>query len=262
MQHLPEIGRRGRVDQRDVPLPSHRFDHPQCGQRIDEAGRAGCRVRFPAAAAGRQPPTPCGAGCTSHHPARATVRPNNFLAAGELPASITVPAPSLPTGIDWSMRPFMAPKAPAGTVAVTTGSSSVPTDARVLRSAAPNSSPMSDGLSGAAIDADDHLVVAGSRHFGCDDGQTAVDRRCESRNATAGWFEVHSCALPWGDRMWTKTRLGGAALQVYCCSAPNLPGRMLVRSELQQFDDSAGSWQPTPRSSPRTPADRERVGSM
>ena len=30
------------------------------------------------------------------------------LAAGELPALTTVPAPSLPTGSDWSTRPAMA----------------------------------------------------------------------------------------------------------------------------------------------------------
>ena len=62
----------------------------------------------------------------------------------------TVPAPSLPTGIDWSARAAMAFITRSGMRAVSTGRSAVPDTCIVLRSAGPNSSPRSDGLIGVA----------------------------------------------------------------------------------------------------------------
>ena len=41
-------------------------------------------------------------------PRTATVLPSSACAAAPLPAAITVPAPSLPTGIDWPSRPAIA----------------------------------------------------------------------------------------------------------------------------------------------------------
>ncbi len=80
----------------------------------------------------------------------ATVLPSSACAAGELPASTTTPAPSLPTGSDWPRRPAIAFNARSGTRAVATVRSPLPLDLRVSMSAAPNSRPMSDGLIGAA----------------------------------------------------------------------------------------------------------------
>ncbi len=83
-------------------------------------------------------------------PSVATVLPSSAWAAADVPASTTTPAPSLPTGIDSSTRPAMAFMSPSGTLAVTTGRSAVPDCRAVLMSAAPNSSPRSEGLIGAA----------------------------------------------------------------------------------------------------------------
>ena len=76
--------------------------------------------------------------------------PSSAWAAGELPALTTTPAPSLPTGIDWSTRPAMPGITLAGTLAVSTGRSGVPPTFAVPMSAAPNSRPRSDGFTGAA----------------------------------------------------------------------------------------------------------------
>ena len=80
----------------------------------------------------------------------ATVLPMSCCAGAAVPAATTTPAPSLPTGSDWSTRPAMAFMIPAGMLAVTTGRSAVPVCRAVLMSAAPNSSPRSDGLIGVA----------------------------------------------------------------------------------------------------------------
>ena len=82
-------------------------------------------------------------------PSNATVLPSSACAALDAPAWTTTPAPSLPTGIDSSSRPAIAFIAPSGTRAVSTGSAAVPDWMAVLMSAAPNSKPRSDGLSGA-----------------------------------------------------------------------------------------------------------------
>src|SRR5581483_7540551 len=83
-------------------------------------------------------------------PIMATVRPINALAASDDPVLMTTPAPSLPTGIDSSSRPAIAFMPTSGTFAVTMGSSFVPDAFAVLMSAAPVSSPRSDGLIGVA----------------------------------------------------------------------------------------------------------------
>jgi hypothetical protein len=83
-------------------------------------------------------------------PTTATVLPSRAWAAADVPARTTTPAPSLPTGIDWSTRPATAFSAAGGTVAVTTGLAAGPETLAVLRSAPPNSSPWSDGLMGEA----------------------------------------------------------------------------------------------------------------
>src|SRR5450631_2953916 len=79
-----------------------------------------------------------------------TVLPINAFAASDDPVLITTPAPSLPTGMDSSSRPAMAFIAPSGTLAVMTGASLVPDAFAVDMSAAPTSSPRSDGLIGEA----------------------------------------------------------------------------------------------------------------
>ncbi len=83
-------------------------------------------------------------------------------AAAELPAATTVPAPSLPTGRDCPSRPAMALMARSGTDAVTTGNSAVPEYLAVDMSAAPKSSPMSDGLMGVACTRNTISSAAGS----------------------------------------------------------------------------------------------------
>ena len=62
----------------------------------------------------------------------------------------TTPAPSLPTGRDWSNRAAKPFSRPGGMSAVTTGSSAVPDALAVARSAAPSRRPRSEGLMGAA----------------------------------------------------------------------------------------------------------------
>ncbi len=91
-------------------------------------------------------------------PKMATVLPSSACAAADEPAPTTTPAPSLPTGIDWSSRPAMLVIRPSGMRAVTTGFAGVPDCLAVLMSAAPNRSPRSEGLIGTGLDADDDLV--------------------------------------------------------------------------------------------------------
>ena len=81
-------------------------------------------------------------------PIMATRRPTRSCRSG--PAAITVPAPSLPTGMDWSSRARTAGSSCCGTCAVRTGASSVPSARSVAMSAGPNSRPRSEGLIGAA----------------------------------------------------------------------------------------------------------------
>ena len=83
-------------------------------------------------------------------PSTATVLPSSACAVGDAPAATTVPAPSLPTGMDWPTRAAMLFIARSGTCAVTTGRAGVPEARAVAISAAPNSNPMSDGLMGVA----------------------------------------------------------------------------------------------------------------
>src|SRR6195952_5810346 len=83
-------------------------------------------------------------------PIMATVLPISAFAASDDPVLMTTPAPSLPTGIDWSSRPAMAFIAASGTLAVTMGASLVPDILAVDISAAPTRRPRSDGLIGEA----------------------------------------------------------------------------------------------------------------
>src|SRR5262249_58489877 len=59
-------------------------------------------------------------------PRIATVLPISACAAGVVPARTTTPAPSLPTGSDWSRRPPTALRAAGGTVPVHTGPAGPP----------------------------------------------------------------------------------------------------------------------------------------
>ena len=83
-------------------------------------------------------------------PRMATVLPISACAAGDAPAWTTTPAPSLPTGRDWSRRPAIAFITAGEMLAVTTGLSAVPEALAVLMSAPPNSRPWSEGLMGEA----------------------------------------------------------------------------------------------------------------
>ena len=83
-------------------------------------------------------------------PATPTVLPRSACAAGDDPAATTVPAPSLPTGSDSSIRAESSPRAPAPNGAVTTGRSGVPAVVAFDMSAPATRSPKSDGLIGAA----------------------------------------------------------------------------------------------------------------
>src|SRR3984957_9871328 len=79
-----------------------------------------------------------------------TVLPISACAASDDPALTTTPAPSFPTGKDWSSLPAMARIAASGTFAVMTGASLVPDALAVAISAAPTRRPRSDGLIGLA----------------------------------------------------------------------------------------------------------------
>ena len=111
-----------------------------------------------------------------------------------------MPAPSLPTGIDWSRRPAIARISLSGTFAVTTGRSALPDAVAVLMSAAPNSRPMSDGLIG---DASTRITTSSGAGSGTgvstSDSSSSplrliVERNCRPLRAL-GWFMLLS---PWG----------------------------------------------------------------
>ena len=79
-----------------------------------------------------------------------TVLPSSACAASDELALITVPAPSLPTGIAWSRRAAMKGSACSGTLAVILMAAPLPEALAVLMSAGPSSRPRSDGLIGVA----------------------------------------------------------------------------------------------------------------
>src|SRR5713101_448895 len=83
-------------------------------------------------------------------PRIATVFPISACAWSAEPVRTTTPAPSLPTGNDWSMRPIMDFIMGGGMLAVTIGLSRVPETFAVDMSAPPNISPKSEGLMGDA----------------------------------------------------------------------------------------------------------------
>ena len=83
-------------------------------------------------------------------PSTATVLPSRACAGADAPAATTTPAPSLPTGRDCPTRAAMLFMSRSGMRAVTTGLAGVPATLAVPMSAAPKSSPMSDGLIGVA----------------------------------------------------------------------------------------------------------------
>src|SRR5690606_41815274 len=75
---------------------------------------------------------------------KATVLHIRLCAAADEPAATTVPAPSLPTGIDLPMRFLTAPMNLAGTSALMTGRSALPDCLAVVMSATLNITPRSD----------------------------------------------------------------------------------------------------------------------
>ena len=133
-------------------------------------------------------------------PMAATVRPSSACAAGDDPAATTVPAPSLPAGSDCPTRPAMAFISAGGTWARTTGRSAAPVTRAVDMSAAPNSSPMSDGLIGVAS-----TRISTSSAAGCGTGTSCSDIsstpsaliRVRSWGAVAGRVMVVSRGVGW-----------------------------------------------------------------
>src|SRR3984885_10347779 len=83
-------------------------------------------------------------------PAIPTTFPRSAWAADDDPAATTVPAPSLPTGSDWSTRADSASNTFAPDGAVTIGRSGVPATVAVVMSTPGTRTPRSDGLIGAA----------------------------------------------------------------------------------------------------------------
>jgi hypothetical protein len=83
-------------------------------------------------------------------PRMATVFPISACAAGDSPARTTTPAPSFPTGSDWSRRPAIPFITAGEMLAVTVGLSAGPEALAVVRSAPPKSRPWSEGLMGEA----------------------------------------------------------------------------------------------------------------
>src|SRR5260370_18934891 len=79
-----------------------------------------------------------------------TVLPLSAWAASEEPALITVPAPSLPTGMASPSPAARKASDAAGTLAVTLTPSPLPVDLTVAMAAGPSSRPRSDGLIGVA----------------------------------------------------------------------------------------------------------------
>src|SRR5215469_15939863 len=77
-----------------------------------------------------------------------TVLPISACASSDAPALTTVPAPSLPTGIDWSRRAARNGRAACETFGFTTVLSPLPDVVAADMSAGPSSRPKSDGLIG------------------------------------------------------------------------------------------------------------------
>src|SRR5271169_4800274 len=94
-------------------------------------------------------------------PAIPTVFPRRACAADDDPAATTVPAPSLPTGSDWSTRAESPPSAPAPNDVVTMGRAGVPAPVAVVMSAPAMSTPKSDGLIGEASTRTNSSLAAG-----------------------------------------------------------------------------------------------------
>jgi hypothetical protein len=83
-------------------------------------------------------------------PTADTVLPSSACASSEEPALITVPAPSLPTGMAWSSRAARKGRAAWETLAFTTVLSPLPEEVAADMSAGPTSRPRSDGFIGVA----------------------------------------------------------------------------------------------------------------
>ena len=108
VQHLTQVRGRRRVHERGVAFEPHGLDHAERGQRVDEAGRALAPAWCRRAARGIGGLDRRGTARTSR---RRGCRPRlaeQRLRCRREPAATTTPAPSLPTGIDWSRRPAMA----------------------------------------------------------------------------------------------------------------------------------------------------------
>ena len=159
-------------------------------------------------------------------PSTATVLPSSAWAAGELPAATTTPAPSLPTGMGSSRRPFMPRICASGTRAVITGRSGVPDWTAVLMSAAPNNSPRSDGLIGVAS-----RRISTSSGPGVGTGTAASDTssspvpRMRERSCSAVSGIVRFIARsPWCVRcaVLRSLRSIGVFGQAFCPNAANL----------------------------------------
>ena len=79
-----------------------------------------------------------------------TVLPSSACAASDEPALITVPAPSLPTGMAWSSRAARMGREASATFAVTLMALPLPVDLAVAMSIGPSSRPRSEGFMGVA----------------------------------------------------------------------------------------------------------------
>lgn len=147
VEHLTQVRCRGHVDKSGVTLLAHGFDHPEDGQRIDEARRPfGSRnIVGQDEASGSRYSSVFAIQAT---PARATVLPMRTFAWS--PVATTTPAPSLPTVIGTPRRPAMARRPASGIAIVVRRDDPSPVVFAVEISAAPNNSPRSDGLTGAA----------------------------------------------------------------------------------------------------------------
>src|SRR5579872_1507390 len=135
-------------------------------------------------------------------PRMPTVLPSNAWASGEAPASTTTPAPSLPTGMDWSTRAAAARMNRSGIFAAVTP----PVRTAVVTSAGPSSRPRSEGLMGAASMRTITSSAAGS---GSDIGAS------ESSSSPLAFTSERSCR--------PSTAMAGSP----CLSSDRLPNRRL-----------------------------------
>ena len=143
-----------------MTFAAHGFHHSESRQRIDE-GRRPVLGRCPLG----QDQTR-GASTTRYcvyiaPPAMPTVFPSRACAADDDPAATTVPAPSLPTGSDLSIRAESPARAPAPNDAVTMGRSGVPATVAVVMSAPAMSSAQVRRVDRRGFHADQHLVGGG-----------------------------------------------------------------------------------------------------